>query len=308
MGFGRADDAGVYKLTDDLAIIQTIDFFTPIVNEPYVFGQIAVANALSDVYAMGGTPITAMNVVCFPRKTMDINVLREILAGGVDKMKEAGVILVGGHSVIDPELKYGLSVTGIIHPERVLTNTGIKVGDRLILTKPLGIGIVSTAIKGEVAEEEHIKTVQSIMTELNKVASCLMQEVGVNACTDVTGFGFLGHASEMVQSEDNIGIIVYASRIPLIEGTLKFVAEGIIPAGTYENRKFYESRIEFLPGVHEDFKDILFDPQTSGGLLISVSEEKSAELVELLLLRGIKCAIVGEVIEGLKGKILVKWE
>ena len=199
VGMERAEDAGVYKLSDDLAIIQTVDFFTPIVDDPYMFGQIAAANALSDVYAMGGKPLTAMNIVCFPIKTMDISILREILKGGLDKMKEAGVTLVGGHSVEDSELKYGLSVTGTIHPLKVLTNVGAKVGDRLILTKPLGTGIINTAIKGGMATEDSIEMVTRYMASLNKKASEVMQEIGANACTDVTGFGLLGHAFEMIE-------------------------------------------------------------------------------------------------------------
>ena len=207
MGIERAEDAGVYKLTDELAIIQTMDFFTPIVDDPYTFGQIAVANALSDVYAMGGSALTAMNIVCFPEKTMDMSILKEILAGGLDKMHEAGVLLVGGHSVEDQELKYGLSVTGIIHPAKVVLNTGAEVGDVLILTKPLGTGIISTAIKGEVAGEEAVAKITRSMSALNRRASELMQEVGVHACTDVTGFGLLGHAAEMIEGTD-VGMVI----------------------------------------------------------------------------------------------------
>ncbi|GAG21171.1 unnamed protein product, partial [marine sediment metagenome] len=199
VGLERGDDAGVYKLNDDLAIIQTIDFITPIVDDPYTFGQIAAANALSDVYAMGGKPLTAMNVVCFPIQNQDISVLGEILRGGWDKLREAEVALVGGHSIEDPELKYGLSVTGVVHPTKMVTKEGAKTGDKLILTKPLGTGIVSTAIKGGVAGEEAVARIAVSMTTLNKRASELMQEAGVHACTDITGFGLLGHACGMIE-------------------------------------------------------------------------------------------------------------
>ncbi|GAG34760.1 unnamed protein product, partial [marine sediment metagenome] len=199
-GMESLDDAGVYKLSDDLAIIQTIDFFTPVVDDPYDFGQIAAANALSDVYAMGGKPLTAMNVVCFPTKQMDISILKDILRGGMDKMSEAGVTLLGGHSIDDAELKYGLSVTGTVHPKRLVTNSGAKVGDRLILTKPLGTGIINTALKAGEVNEETVAKVTKCMASLNKKASELMQEVEVHACTDITGFGFLGHTCQLARS------------------------------------------------------------------------------------------------------------
>ena len=215
MGMERSEDAGVYKLRDDLAIIQTVDFFTPIVDDPYTFGQIAAVNALSDVYAKGGRPLTALNLVCFPVKTMDISMLREILTGGLNKMREAGVVLVGGHSVEDPELKYGLSVTGVIHPDRVIMNNGSQVGDKLILTKPLGTGIISTALKrGEASEKAVAKSVKSMMT-LNRKASELMLTVDVHACTDVTGFGLLGHACEMIEGTD-VGMIIHSDKVPCL--------------------------------------------------------------------------------------------
>jgi len=218
VGLECADDAGVYKITDDLAIIQTVDFFTPIVDDPYWFGQIAAANAFSDIYAMGGTPKTAMNLVAFPVKDMDISILRQIIQGGVDKMNEAGVVLVGGHSVEDKELKYGLSVTGFIRPDRVLTKKNLQMGDCLILTKPLGTGIINTAIKGGLASKEIIDTVTQLMAALNWNAAKVMQDYPVHACTDITGFGLLGHIVEMVK-DSGLGIRIHAKSIPILPET-----------------------------------------------------------------------------------------
>jgi selenide,water dikinase len=301
----RADDAGVYKLSDDLAIIQTVDFFTPIVDDPYMFGQIAAANALSDVYAMGGKPLTAMNIVCFPIKTMDISVLREILRGGLDKIKEAGAVLVGGHSIEDSELKYGLSVTGIVHPSKVLTNVGAEAGDRLILTKPLGTGIINTAIKAGMANEESIERVSNYMARLNKTASEVTQEIGARACTDITGFGLLGHACEMIQGT-NKGMILYASRIPLFPEAMSFAEMGLVPGGTYRNRDFRIHQVDIDPKASPYFVDILFDAQTSGGLLIAVAGEKAETMVKRLKERGIdEAAIIGEVVNDPRERILV---
>jgi len=301
----RAEDAGVYKLTDDLAIIQTIDFFTPIVDDPYSFGQIAAANALSDVYAMGGKPLTAMNVVCFPIKTMDISILKAILAGGVDKVHEAGVILVGGHSVDDNELKYGLSVSGIVHPERVVLNNGARAGDRLILTKPLGTGIIGTAVKGKVADEDAVAKIVKSMTTLNRKASELMQETGVHACTDVTGFGLLGHAAEMIEGTD-VGMAIHSSMVPFFPEAREFAEMGMIPGGLHRNREFRLNMVELAKEVPGYLADILFDPQTSGGLLISVSEPKAPVLLDRMHQEGIaEAAIIGEVIAEPKGKIIV---
>ena len=306
VGMERAEDAGVYKLSDDLAIIQTVDFFTPIVDDPYMFGQIAAANALSDVYAMGGKPLTAMNIVCFPIKTMDISILREILKGGLDKMKEAGVTLVGGHSVEDSELKYGLSVTGTIHPLKVLTNVGAKVGDRLILTKPLGTGIINTAIKGGMAKEDSIERVTRYMASLNKRASEIMQEIGANACTDVTGFGLLGHAFEMIEGTGK-GIVINASDVPILPEAVNFAKMGMVPAGTYRNKEFRINKVDIDPAQSPYLIDILFDPQTSGGLLIAVPEEKAGELVKRLRKEGIEdAAIIGKVVNDTQERIVVK--
>ena len=306
VGMERAEDAGVYKLSDDLAIIQTVDFFTPIVDDPYMFGQIAAANALSDVYAMGGKPLTAMNIVCFPIKTMDISILREILKGGLDKMKEAGVTLVGGHSVEDSELKYGLSVTGTIHPLKVLTNVGAKVGDRLILTKPLGTGIINTAIKGGMAKEDSIERVTRYMASLNKRASEIMQEIGANACTDVTGFGLLGHAFEMIEGTGK-GIVINASDVPILPEAVNFAKMGMVPGGTYRNKEFRINKVDIDPAQSPYLIDILFDPQTSGGLLIAVPGKKAQKMVKRLRKEGIEdAAIIGEVMEDSEERILVR--
>jgi selenide,water dikinase len=306
VGLERADDAGVYKLTDELAIIQTIDFFTPIVDDPRAFGQIAVANALSDVYAMGGKPLTAMNVVCFPIKTMDISVLREILTGGLEKMREADVVLVGGHSVEDQELKYGLSVTGVIHPDKVVTKAGAKPGDKLILTKPLGTGIINTALKGGLAEKETVDKVIRYMVALNSRASELMQEVGVNACTDITGFGLLGHAGEMAENS-TVGMKIYSSSVPVLAEAIEFARMGLIPGGTQRNKQFRSGMVEFAGGLPDYLGDILFDPQTSGGLLLSLSAAKADPLLAKLHQAGVvEAAVVGEVVAEPKRKIIVK--
>jgi selenide,water dikinase len=283
-----------------------VDFFTPIVDDPYWFGQIAAANALSDVYAMGGVPKTAMNLAAFPAKDMDIAVLRRIIEGGLDKMREAGVALVGGHTIEDPELKYGLSVTGFIHPERVLTKKNLKVGDRLILTKPLGTGIISTAIKGGLASKEITDQVTESMAALNKTAAEVMEDFPVHACTDITGFGFLGHLSEMVVGS-GCGVRIAASSVPVFPETLEYCAMGLVPAGAYRNRDFRLSMVDFAPNVERVLQDVLFDPQTSGGLLICVAPEKAEDLLTALKAKGIgSAAIVGEVIAEPKERIIVE--
>ena len=305
VGLDRADDAGVYKVSDDLAIIQTVDFFTPIVDDPYRFGQIAAANALSDIYAMGGIPKTAMNLVAFPVKDMDISILRQIIEGGLDKMTEAGVVLVGGHSVEDKELKYGLSVTGFVHPDRVLTKRNLIVGDHLILTKPLGTGIINTAIKGGLASPEIIDLVTQLMATLNRDAAEIMRNYSVHACTDITGFGFLGHLAEMVQ-DSRLGIQIHTSQIPILPETLNYASMGLLPAGAFNNREFYEGVVEMAPSVDRLLQDVLFDPQTSGGLLISLEGNDADDLLRDLTEKGIRdAAIVGEVVPEPKGRILV---
>ena len=304
VGMEHAEDAGVYQLRDDLAIIQTVDFFTPIVDDPYTFGQIAVTNALSDVYAMGGKPLTAMNIVCFPIKTMPVSILRDILRGGMDKMHEAGVLLIGGHSVEDNELKYGLSVTGVIHPAKVLLNRGGEVGDKLILTKALGTGIVSTALKAGIANEELQARSARCMTTLNKQAAELMADLEtVHACTDITGFGFLGHACEMIE-DANVGMRIEASHVPYFPGLKKLVDDLIIPAGLIRNKRHRMTQVLVDPACPESLVDILFDPQTAGGLLIVLGSAEAGELLQKMHDAGIEdAAIVGEITADPKGKI-----
>jgi selenide,water dikinase len=302
----RAEDAGVYKLNDELALIQTLDFFTPIVDDPYTFGQIAAVNAMSDVYAMGGRPLTAMNIVCFPVKTMEMSILKAILDGGLEKMREAGVVLVGGHSVEDKELKYGLSVTGIIHPAKVILNTGARVGDRLVLTKALGTGIINTALKGGLADEKVVAKAIECMTTLNRKAAELMIEVEVHACTDVTGFGLLGHACEMIEGTD-VGMVIDSSSIPLLPGTEEYARMGLIPGGTIRNRDFRLHMIELATQISDVGLLILFDAQTSGGLLISVPATEAETLAERMHEHGIQdAAIIGEVVAEPKGKIIIR--
>ncbi len=305
VGMDSPDDAGVYRITGDIAIIQTVDFFTPVVDEPYWFGQIAAANALSDIYAMGGKPVTAMNLVGFPSGKMDIGILREIIKGGIDKLNEAGVVLVGGHSVEDSELKYGLSVTGLVHPGKVLLKKNLKAGDRLVLTKPLGTGIINTAIKAGLATEELIGRVTSLMAALNKNAAGIMAKFDVHACTDITGFGLLGHVAEMVEGT-GVGIEIRASQVPVITEAFEFASMGFVPAGTHKNRDFRKDMVEFSPGIDNVMKDILFDPQTSGGLLISVSKTKASALVNELKNAGVlESAVIGNVVASPAGKIQV---
>ena len=305
-GFEHGEDAGVYRVSDDLALIQTVDFFTPVVDDPYTFGQVAAANALSDVYAMGGKPLTCLNVVGFPVKEMEIEVLQRILEGGLSKIHEAGAVLLGGHSVDDQELKYGLSVTGLVHPDRVVTNGGARRGDALVLTKPLGTGIIATALKGELASEAAVVRMVESMTALNRKPSELMQEVGVNACTDITGFGLMGHALEMARAS-NKAIIIYSGKIPTLEETENYAAMGLVPGGTGANRDFVSCSVDMEEDLSPVFLDILYDPQTSGGLLISLPRKKAENLVDKLHREGCTAAtIVGEVVEEPKGRVVVK--
>jgi selenide,water dikinase len=298
VGLQRADDAGVYRVSAELALIQTVDFFTPVVDDPRAFGRIAAANALSDVYAMGGTPKTAMNLVAFPSGLMDLSVLREILQGGIDTLHHAGVVLVGGHSVEDRELKYGLSVTGFVHPDRVLTKRGLRPGDRLILTKPLGTGIVNTAIKAKMASAGLTERAVRLMAALNREAAAVLTGFEVHACTDVTGFGLLGHLAEMVCGSGH-GVRLRVDRVPVIPEALDLATMGLIPAGAYRNREFRASMIDIAPSAERSRVDVLFDPQTSGGLLIGVAAGHAAGLVAALQGGGVPdAADIGEVVEG----------
>ncbi len=306
VGLERGDDAAVYRLNDELAIIQTIDFITPIVDDPYTFGQIAAANALSDVYTMGGRPLTAMNVVCFPIKSQDISVLIEILRGGFDKLREARCALVGGHSVEDNELKYGLSVTGVVHPDRMITKEGAEIGDKLILTKPLGTGLVSTALKGGLAGEEAVGRIASSMVTLNRRASELMLEAGVHACTDITGYGLLGHACGMIE-DGQLGMELHVGAIPLFPEAKEFAGMGLAPGGTQRNKEFRIGMIELAYEMGDEIWSILFDPQTSGGLLISVPGEEAEALLKNLHRSGIEdAAIIGAITGKPKGKIIIR--
>jgi len=270
-----------------------------------MFGQIAAANALSDVYAMGGVPKTAMNIVCFPSKEMNLSILRKILEGGLVKMKEAGVVLVGGHSVDDKELKYGLSVTGFVHPDHILVKKNLIPGDKLILTKPLGTGIINTAIKGGLASDETIELVTALMAELNKTAAEVMKNYQVHACTDITGFGLIGHLAEMI-TESGCGIEIISDRLPIILEAMEFAAMGLVPAGTYRNREFRESITNLSPSVNRAVQDILFDPQTSGGLLICVESSQAETLLFELKEKGMDSAsIIGTVLSDVDGIIIV---
>jgi selenide,water dikinase len=291
VGRETSDDAGVYRLSKDVALVQTVDFITPVVNDPYDFGRIAAANALSDVYAMGGRPLTAMNVVCFPVKSMDKAVLREILRGGLEKIHEAGAALVGGHSVEDPEIKYGLSVTGLVHPDRVLTNAGVKPGDGLILTKPLGTGILATAIKAGLASEEAERRAIESMATLNRKAAEIMAAYPVNGCTDVTGFGLLGHALEMAAGS-KVAITLFAERAPLLPEVLDAVQMGLVPAGSFSNRNFCAHQIRQTKAIDPMLLDILADAQTSGGLLIALPEDRAPALVDDLKRGGVADAVL----------------
>ena len=305
VGLERADDAGVYRISDDLALIQTVDFFTPIVDDPFQFGRIAAANALSDVYAMGGEPKTAMNLVGFPLKRMDLSILRKIIEGGLDKLKEAGVALIGGHSVEDDELKYGLSVTGFVHPDKVLTKKALRAGDRLVLTKPLGTGIVNTAIKGGMASNELIDRVSSIMAELNRKAADVMKGFPVHACTDVTGFGLIGHLAEMVLGSGH-GVRLEAGQIPVMPEADRIRRDGDGPRRGLQEQGIPAPMTDFSESVDAIMQDILFDPQTSGGLLIAVEGSHAEALVNELKHRGIEAAaVIGETVTEPRERIVV---
>ena len=302
VGQGTADDAGVVRVRDDLALIQTVDFFTPIVDDPHIFGRIAAANALSDVYAMGGRPLTAMNVVCFPRKSLPLAVLRDVLRGGFEMVEQAGALLVGGHSVEDRELKYGLSVSGTVHPDRVVTNAGARAGDRLVLTKPLGTGVLATAIKRGLASGEAEAEAVRWMTTLNRDAAEAMQEVGAHACTDITGFGLLGHALELAVASE-VALELRASAVPLIGSVRELASQGIVPGGSVANRKFCERAVVVAPEVEPLTVDLLADAQTSGGLLIAVADERAAALHEALEHRGVPHPEIGRVSGAGAGRI-----
>lgn len=294
VGLGAPDDAGVFRLDDRTALIQTLDFLTPVTDSPYEFGQIAAANALSDVYAMGGTPITAMNIVCFPSTELPESILIETLRGGLDKINEAGAALAGGHSVDDPEFKYGLSVTGIVHPDKILTNSRAASDHRIILTKPLGTGILSTAIKAGMAGDETVSRMVAGMSRLNSDAARIMSEYRVSACTDVTGFGLAGHLLEMAMGSKK-RFILESGRVPVLTDTREFAMMGMIPAGAHKNRQFFQQNLSTGSSVKQVEIDIFFDPQTSGGLLICVHPDDAGACVSDMKKRGIPAEIIGHV-------------
>ena len=317
VGFDHADDAGVYRLTGETALVQTVDFFTPIVDDPYTFGQIAAANALSDIYAMGGWPLTALAIVCFPEKG-DLEILTGILSGGLSKMVEAGCTVIGGHSIRDDETKFGYAVTGLIDPGRVLTNCGAEPGDRLLLTKALGTGVISTAIKKGVAQPSWIDRAVAAMTTLNSKAAEILtghsvrpsrlgekrtvppapaasDGFSVHSMTDITGFGLIGHAREIALGS-NVSLRIYAKKIPLLEGALDCVRAGHIPGGLKANRDFAECAVRYEDGISEETKAILFDPQTAGGLLISVAAKDASALLGALNAAGVPAVEIGEVV------------
>lgn len=301
VGFDTSDDGAVYRLNSDMALIQTLDFFPPMVDDPYLFGQIAATNSLSDVYAMGGVPKTALNIVCFPEEE-DSSYLAEILRGGAEKVMEAGAVLCGGHSVNDKSIKYGLSVTGFVNPDKIFHNNKCKIGDKIILTKMLGVGIICSAYNaGEASEESYQKAIEC-MTTLNKYAFEIASKYCINACTDVTGFGFLGHLNEMVTEEYSIE--VNSKKVPYIDEALKLAEEFLITAGGQKNRTFLEDKIQFN-NIPNALQEILFDPQTSGGLLLSVSEKDANKLMKELKKLGLPCEIAAEVIKRGKQNIIV---
>ncbi len=292
-------------MNDEVALVQTVDFFTPIVDDPFTFGQIAVANALSDVYAMGGTPLTGMNLVAFPIKTLSPSILKDILLGGLSKMAEAGVALVGGHSIDDPEIKYGLAVTGVVHPNKILTNARAKTGDKLVLTKPLGTGIISTALKAGMASGEAVRKSVESMAALNRAASEWMTKFGAHACTDITGFSFIGHALEMATASQ-VGMVVRSKAVPVFPEAMEYAKIGLIPGGASSNRDFFSCRVDVDSGVFALLVDLFYDPQTSGGLLISLPSGEAEEYVATLKReKNIDSSIVGEVVKEPLGKIRI---
>ena len=300
-----SDDAGVYRLNEEQAIVQSVDFFTPVVDDPYAFGQIAAANALSDIYAMGAKPLTAMNLVSFPVGKLKMEILAKILQGGSDKIREAGAVLVGGHSIDDAEPKYGLSVTGIVHPKHVLSNAKAKPGDVLILTKPLGVGIITTGIKRGIVSSEAEAEVIQVMATLNKGAAEAAIKVGVHAVTDVTGFGFLGHLHEMLQASQ-CRAEVYAEAVPVLESVWECIKQKAIPGGTQANRRHLEGHVDFAPDVSEEVRIVLFDAVTSGGLLLAVPEDHVDCLIrQLQENKTPAAAVVGRIQKGEAGKIAV---
>lgn len=305
VGLDTSDDAGVYQISEDLALVQTVDFFTPIVNDPYSFGQVAAANAISDIYAMGGTPLTALNIVAFPIDSVDKQILADILRGAADKLKEAGATLVGGHSIDDKEPKFGMAVTGLVDPKKVRTNAGAKPGDKLILTKPIGVGIMTTSIKHEALTNEEIERVTKVMTTLNKTAAETMKPYNVHACTDVTGFGLLGHATEMAKGS-GVGIHIVKDQVPVLPRVRELAEQKHIPGGTKNNFNHVKDSVTFSQDLDQIDQWILCDAVTSGGLLISVAGDEADTLLADLINRGVEASLIGEVVAEHPGQIIVK--
>ncbi len=303
VGSKTLDDAAVYRISDELAIVQTIDFITPVVDDPYSFGAIVAANALSDVYAMGAKPVLALNIVGFPAKTLSLSMLGEMLRGGADKAAEAGVSIVGGHSIDDNEPKYGLAVTGFVHPDKLVRNAGAQVGDALVLTKPLGIGIVTTGIDRLMVDQRTVEQVISVMSELNQAAADAMLKVGVNACTDITGFGLLGHLHEMAEAS-GVDAVVALKNVPVLPEAWELVEKGVVPDGTQNNHRYLADYVDWK-GLRREEQLVLCDAQTSGGLLIAVSQEKKVALLDTLTASGVVAAEIGRIMEGKGGNIQV---
>ena len=303
VGFGTLDDAGIYRLNEHQALVQTVDFITPVVDDPYAYGEIAVANALSDVYAMGGQPLTALNVVCFP-SGLDPQILNAILRGGLAKCLEAHVALMGGHTVDDPEIKFGLSVTGTVDPAYIWTNAGARVGDALVLTKPLGIGAISTGIKQGVAPDEAVQAALTSMRTLNRAARDAVATVGAHACTDVTGFSLLGHLYQMMRAS-GVSARVHSSQVPFLTGALALAQHGVGPGGTARNRDYFRAHVTVGAGVEGAIMSLLFDPQTSGGLLVSAAGDSKDALLAALTFHGVQAAHIGDVTELSKGHVFV---
>jgi selenide, water dikinase len=281
VGTETSDDAGVFRLRADLAIVNTVDFFTPIVDDPYTFGRIAAANALSDVYAMGGEPRTCLNIVAFPKGTLDLDVLTEIIRGGSERVAAAGAVVIGGHSIIDEELKYGMAVTGVVHPDRVIRNVGVRPGDALVLTKPLGTGIISTGLKRRTAAAASVRAAVASMVALNDKASAAMLDVAAHACSDVTGFGLMGHAFEMA-SGSGVTIVLESKKLPILPGARRLAQQGCLTGGCRRNREYLEHKTAVDQSVRDDLIEVAFDPQTSGGLLIAVAADRADGLVDKL--------------------------
>lgn len=296
VGYSTSDDAAVYRLNDETALVQTVDYFTPVVDDPYTFGQITAANALSDIYAMGAKPLLALNIIGFPVKLLSLDVLVEILRGGADKVKEAGAIVVGGHSIEDQEPKYGLAVTGIAHPDHIITNATARPGDALILTKPLGTGIINTAIKGKMADSAASNAAVNLMTALNDRAARVMVDLGAAACTDVTGFGLVGHLYEMLAAS-GVGGRMFLPEIPVLDQVRPLAELGMAPGGAYRNLEFLAEWLRWDADIKDIDRLILADPQTSGGLLIAVSADRAEEMVSSLQEAGVAGALIGQIIE-----------